>query len=91
MLLALGYEVLEVLQNSFYFYLFLSVHQALVHALCPAKKASALMWQTTLPVGEVCNSFLEQRSRAEAACYVEVHVVFSHELLGSPEKILNST
>lgn len=43
MFLALGYEVLEVLQNSFYFYLFLSVHQALVHALCPAKKASALM------------------------------------------------
>lgn len=43
MFLALGYEVLEVLQNSFYFYLFLSVRQALIHALCPAKKASALM------------------------------------------------
>lgn len=39
MFLALGYEVLEVLQNSFFFlFLFLSVHQALVHALCPAKK-----------------------------------------------------
>jgi len=42
--LALGYEVLEVLQNSFFFlFLFLSVRQALVHALCPAKKPSALM------------------------------------------------
>lgn len=43
MFLALGYEVLEVLENSFYFYLFLSVRQAPVHAACPARKVSALM------------------------------------------------
>lgn len=49
------------------------------------------MWQTTLPVGEVCNSFSEKISWAEAAYYVEVHVAFWQELLGSPEKILNST